>query len=251
MSKYSAVGALLFAVTLSLPNRSSAYGLKHASNGDYVHWQGRSVSLRIDPALENMLGDGEIRAAVSMASDAWRGFASVPDIAIEKGAPPAYSSSQRGNGIYLLPKWPFESQQLAVTVVTYDQNGDVLGADVLVNGEKSFALLNEGDSVQSDRYDIAAVLTHEFGHVLGLDESYQHPEATMFPQIHQGETRPRLLSNDDQAGVTAIYAELRNQSPAPAAGCSVTSMNAGSNVSTGALFLLVGGLLAARRRLPV
>jgi predicted Zn-dependent protease len=236
MSKYtSSVASLAFLALSWLPN--------------VVRWEKRNVTLRIDPALEQMLQAGQVRSAALMASDAWRGFASVPDITIEDGTPAAYDAGRRGNGIYLLAKWPFKANQLAVTVVTYAESGEVLGVDVLVNGEKQFALFSEGQTaVYSERYDLAAVLTHELGHVLGLDESYEHPEATMFPQIHQGETHQRLISEDDQQAVTQAYLAPFASSSAKA-GCSVTGPHAAS-AGNGMLGCVVGllSLVAVRSR---
>lgn len=252
MLKYQApVASLVFVFMLCLPSVSKAYGVKHTTSGNEVRWGTARVSLRIDPALEGLLESGQVRSAAVMASEAWRGFGNAPTLAIEVGAPPAYDSTRRGNGIYLLNKWPFKPQQLAVTVVTFNQDGSVLGADVLVNGEKPFALFAEGqDELSAESYDLASVLTHELGHVLGLDESYQHPEATMFPQIRQGETRPRVLAEDDQQGVMDIY-----HTPLPAAApqmaCAVR--DPGTNVHRGALCGVLAGAtllgLGRRRRI--
>ncbi len=245
------IASLVFVVVLSIPSMSFAYNAKHSASGGLVHWQQHKVSLRIDPRLETLLADGQVRAAVNMATDAWRGFSNVPDIAIEDGAPPAYDPDHRGNGIYLMDKWPFQPNQLAVTVLTYAGNGDVLGVDVLVNGEKSFALLNEAAAPDSaaEHYDLGAVLTHELGHVLGLDESYDHPEATMFPQIHAGEVRPRVLSTDDENGVMDVYhdAAVAEAAAAAPAGCSVSQPH-GTHGLAGLLSLVLGALVVVARR---
>jgi MYXO-CTERM domain-containing protein len=188
-----------------------------------------------------------VRAAATMASDSWRGFPGVPDIEIEKGAPPAYDANHRGDAIYLLHDWPFEANQLAVTLVTFEQNGEVLGVDVLVNADKSFALLAEPNAAATDHYDLAAVFTHELGHVLGLDESFDHPEATMWPQIRMGEFHQRVLSDDDEEGVIAVY-----EAPMPKQveqGCSVVMSNARRSppALSAALFGLAGLFLSRRR----
>lgn len=235
---------LAFIAALALPNVTFAYTLKLTDYGNPIRWRGNKVALRVDPKLEQAMGT-EVRAAAVMASEAWRGFADVPDVTIEAGSPPEYNANRRGNAIYYLEKWPFESNQLAVTLVTYRQTGEVIGVDVLVNGSKHFKLYPEGDQTnsQGEQYDLAAVLTHEIGHVLGLGESYDHPEATMWPQIRTGEFTQRTLADDDQDGVIAAYA-------APIAdsefGCSVGKPGR-SQSSTLAPIALAGLLLVAAR----
>jgi hypothetical protein len=143
----------------------------------------------------------DVRGAAVMATEAWRGFPNVPDVVIEEGAPPAYNANKRGNAIYWLDKWPFESNQLAVTLVTYRQTGEVIGVDVLVNGSKNFKVFPEDDkSENAIHYDLAAVLTHEIGHVLGLGESYDHMDATMWPQIRTHELKQRSLDKRRPGG---------------------------------------------------
>lgn len=47
-------------------------------------------------------------------------------------------------------------------------------------------------------------MTHETGHFLGLAHSHQ-PDATMYPVYQQGTTMIRNLSDDDIAGICAVY----------------------------------------------
>jgi MYXO-CTERM domain-containing protein len=222
-----------------------AYTLKLTDYGNPIRWRGNKVALRVDPKLERAMGT-EVRSAAVMASEAWRGFSDVPDVTIEDGAPPEYNANRRGNAIYYLEKWPFESNQLAVTLVTYRQTGEVIGVDVLVNGSKSFKLYSEGEQPQqAEQYDLAAVLTHEIGHVLGLGESYDHPEATMWPQIRTGEFTQRTLADDDQDGVIAAYAVPIADSEF---GCSVGRGASSQNSAVFAPIALAGMLMLWSRR---
>jgi hypothetical protein len=108
----------------------------------------------------------------------------------------------------MLP-WPFAPEQLAVTVSTYDLDGRMIGADVLVNGESDYALLADREDVPGmSQHDLAAVLTHEMGHVLGLDESPDDQSATMWPYIRGGDVHQRTLSEDDEEGIVAAYQDM-------------------------------------------
>ena len=242
-----AVAAL--ATVFSFPQAASAYVVKRSSTGASVRWYNQKIAIRIDPALEAMLPAGEVRAAAAMASDAWRGIGDAPELVVEAGSPDGYSADSRTDSIYLVKDWPYNTNQVAVTVLNYSKDGRILGMDVLVNGNKRFAMLSENDSrgIVTGTHDLGAVLTHEFGHVLGLDESDDHEEATMFPYVRAGEVRQRVLSADDEEGVVAAYkAEL----PKAPAACSV-SANVGANSSHSGLFgalLMLGAAVAVSRK---
>ena len=240
--------SLLFA-TAALPSSASAYTLKHTKAGSMVRWYAHSVTVRVDPKLEAMLPAGQVRAALNMASDAWRGIGDAPEIVIADGAPSAYDADKRNNGVYLLNAWPFGADQLAVTVLTYSTTGQILGMDVLVNGNKRFELLSEQQSaVGADAHDFAAVMTHEFGHVLGLDEDNEDDQATMWPYIRKGEVHQRTIDEQDELGVTEAYATAApNAEAAKTAGACSATGSIGSHGGHG-LFGL-GLLLAAALRI--
>ncbi len=163
-------------VLVAAPTVASAYTLKTTSNGSQIRWAQDAISMRFDPKLERLLERESVNAASVMASEAWRGFRSVPDILINKGKPKqtGFTSDKPTNGIYLADPWPYEPEKLAVTVTTYEEStGRLLDADVLVNPKATFAMLSEYNDQcdPSGAYDFVSILTHEFGHVLGLGES--------------------------------------------------------------------------------
>jgi hypothetical protein len=118
--------------------------------------------------------------------------------------------------------WPYEPDKLAVTVVTYElSTGRLLDADVLVNAHVPFDMVDESAPGELVSYDLAAVLTHEAGHMLGLGESDADPMATMWPYARMGDTHQRTLATDDEEGVIAAYA---GAPPQPVAGCGGASV---------------------------
>jgi hypothetical protein len=149
-----------------------------------------------------------------------------PDIDISDKPAPGYQATERTNGIYLMNPWPFPKEQLAVTVSTYDLDGNMIGADVLVNAESSFAVLPDGeDHLGMLQHDLPSVLTHEFGHVLGLDESPTDQMATMWPYIRGGDVHQRTLTTDDESGVTDAYHGVTfNAATAANGGCTQASV---------------------------
>jgi hypothetical protein len=227
-----------------------AYLLKTTKAGARVRWSDTVVTMRIDPKLEEALGKDSIRAALSMATDAWRGLPGVPTIALSNEPAPGYQLTERTNGIYFMKPWPFPKEQLAVTVSTYASNGRMIGADILVNGETEYALLADGsDHSGMHQHDLGAVLTHEMGHVLGLDESPDDESATMWPYIRAGEVHQRTLSDDDEQGVIEAYA---GAAPTESMGCGQASVvgaaRAAQPMAAYGWLLAVAGLGILRRR---
>lgn len=236
---------------VSWAGSAAAYTHKLTSTGQPVRWASgvERVVLRVDPAVERMLPAGQAYAAIAIALDAWR-FEGVPDVVVGEGVPAAYDDSTRGNGIYVLHDWPFDSKRLAVTVTSYMPSGELLGADVLINGNIEYGLLHEDDRVHAApaRHDLAAVLTHEIGHVLGLDESEADETATMWPFIRAGETHQRSLDQDDEEGIVELY---RLSLDVPNAGCSLSAVARHPSQSPrGSSFLLLTamGLLWVRSK---
>lgn len=187
-----------------------AYSLKHTTTGGVVRWPSstRKVELRVDPKLREFLPQRQANQALYMAADAWRGFEHVPDIeVIVDEAPPDYDPDRRSGGVYLVSPWTYEANRLAITVTSYYPSGELVGVDVLVNGDVDYALLPEGalSNAMRTKHDLGAVMTHEFGHVLGLDESEDDATATMWPYIRAGETHQRSLSVDDEDALLDLY----------------------------------------------
>lgn len=205
---------------------ASAYTLKSTTKGERIRWGQDVIAMRVDPQLDQIVDLTTTTAASVMASEAWRGYTNVPDLIIKKGSPDpvGYSDSDHPtNGIYIYDPWPYEPEKLAVTVTTFEEaTGRLLDADVLVNPDVHFELfVNENNDNGDEAYDFAAILAHEFGHVLGLGESYEDPMATMWPQIARGETHKRSLSDDDESGIVAAYS---GPAPEDAMGCGKTSI---------------------------
>lgn len=248
MRKLSMV--LCVAAVLGLPMKASAFALKTTEAGRPVRWQHSRVELRIDPRLEAAFGAEAVKRAAVVAGEAWRGLANAPDVVIADGAPAPYDTEQRNNGIYLLAEWPYDHDQVAMTVTSYTPGGEIVGVDILVNGQRSFEMLPE-PSNGAPQHDLAAVLTHEVGHALGLAHSEEDPDATMYPRIAAGETHQRTLSADDEAAIMEAYAAampVATTSEARVAACTAVAGNGGSSSWMSAAMLMLGTALVLRRR---
>lgn len=169
---------------------------------------------------------------------------------------------------------------IAITIVSFDRRtGEILDADVELNqntDQNPNGFVFSTGAPAPDTADLPTILTHEFGHALGLGHSDQD-RAVMWPTAGMGEQRI-TLNTDDAEGVCDIYAFDRrpsaqcdapgttqrpeltcNDTPyggfAPSAdggraigGCSVLpGSTARSRAWMGAL-LAAGAIVASRRR---
>ncbi len=248
--KYS-TAAVILAVGLIAPAGAQAYGINKSQTGHAVRWGVDTVAFRLDMALVDALPPGDAVAATAMAFDAWRGLPRVPDLIVRPGTPTKvgyFEDEPESNGIYWIGDWTMNPDMLAVTVVTYGSaTGEVLDADVLVNGEAAYRLLDESGPRDHGHYDLAAVMTHEAGHTLGLDESDADLMATMWPQVHPGDTHQRTLSEDDEAGVIANYAGSLPEAPMGCGQASVLGRSVGRTPVLGLAFLLFAAAVIAVR----
>jgi hypothetical protein len=90
---------------------------------------------------------------------------------------------------------------LAVTFTSFNAStGTFADADIIFNMSQPFA----AGPVTSGRFDLESVLTHEIGHLLGLDHT-DVLSATMFQSTPFAVDSQRTLSADDIAGLRATY----------------------------------------------
>ena len=83
----------------------------------------------------------------------------------------------------------------------YSSNLRCYEADVDIN--MSYAWKNDGSS---DAFDVGNAITHELGHLLGLDDS-AYTDATMYGSAPLGETKKRTIEQDDKNGIATLYAQ--------------------------------------------
>lgn len=259
--------------------------MKQTESGATVRWHSNAVSLRIDPSMQRYFNRMAVRDMVEDAAFAWGGLPGVPELLISEGVPgPQGFDSKRGtdNGVYLVEDWKLAESSLAVTVATFEtKSGKIVDTDILVNPNHPLAVLatepeapveepdapvkepdgpakkpdtpvKEPDAHAKERdahateFDIAGVMTHEMGHVLGLGESYDVRMATMWPNVARGEIHQRDLHEDDETGAETAYAQAIAAESATSSGCGGASVmvRRGQGASP-IVWLAMGGALIA------
>ncbi len=125
-------------------------------------------------------------------------------------------------------RWTYQpggDNTLAKTTVTYDtKTGEILDADIEIN--HAYNEITTTDDPKLVKYDLQSILTHEFGHFLGLDHT-KDSAATMNASYDPGTTDLRTLEDDDLGGVCAIYPPKRVGT------CDTAPRGGSSNVCAG------------------
>jgi MYXO-CTERM domain-containing protein len=113
--------------------------------------------------------------------------------------------------------WDDDPSKYAVTTVTFNvDDGSIYDADMAINASNWHLTTTEG--LAGADVDLLSVVTHEAGHFLGLAHALPaNADATMHSSYAAGNIDPRDLTDDDRAGICAVYP------PAPiAATCDAT-----------------------------
>ncbi len=97
---------------------------------------------------------------------------------------------------------------LAVTYTWYDQStGAVAETDTIFNDRFAWNWSNQANCAYSGFYDVQDILTHETGHWMGLDDTYDasFSNNTMYGYGSPTEVKKDTLSTGDILGVQTIY----------------------------------------------
>jgi MYXO-CTERM domain-containing protein len=201
------ITALVGSAVLLAPLTSFAFQVKRTDEGATIKWNRAKVAFKLNEGGSDDMGFEATRRAIKASFDQWN-LEHGTDIELTfegttTDTEPGFNRSGENTNLVTFEEeaWPFEQTALAVTLTTFNtRTGELLDADIIVNGQH-YTWGNGGEEAQ---HDLANSLTHEVGHFVGLDHSHQL-EATMYPSAHPGELKKRDLSDDDTAGLFALY----------------------------------------------
>ena len=195
-----------------------AHSDQRLPGGDPVRWHRATVDFVVDPTMFDADTLPDPLSMVRAASGVWGGIGHVPRFEVRAAplGPVGYDASAHVNtsGIALFRRnFPqrLDRAVLALTLLTRNSaTGEIVDADVIVDAERNrFARLSpEGMlGVPGAPNDYQNVITHEFGHVLGLVEDPGDPAATMYPSSQPGEVGKRALAPVDRESAARAYAD--------------------------------------------
>jgi hypothetical protein len=243
-----------FGVCFAAP--SFAAELLTTSDGTPLSWpRGKHIVLHVDPAHAPTDG-ATFMKLLEEGFSVWNDAAAQAPTAEAVIGEPALGDEQSHRVQVLQEDWPYDDATLAVTTYTYSKKtGALVDADIVVNGNGP--CFSTADNMPSSCYDLLSVLAHEAGHFLGLDHNPNDADAVMYPTLAAGDTRKRVLSDDDRAGIAMNYGAASSQAAPKATAVTngaaredftVARMGCSQAEPSGALmFLLVGAVLFLRR----
>jgi hypothetical protein len=214
--KYLFVLILLANFTVS----STAYTLQFTDDTQTVRlrWSKNVIPITLSTSLlksHNVKAETDVLGAVRRSLKTWEKAADVKFRVLWSENQTVSPPGNAGDGINLITVAQTaenllmfggdSSETAARTRIFFNRQGAITEADIVLN---PFSLFSTDESVGT--FDLEATVTHEIGHLLGLEHS-SVVGATMYE--HQGKngiyslpnTAPRSLAEDDIAGIRAIY----------------------------------------------
>lgn len=203
----------------SLPVRAYTLQYTDATGRVKVKWATNKIEIYLSSSLNqpqtNIKTGNNVLEAVKNALKRWEDVANIEFVLIPTNDLSVSSLESEGDGKSLITIAP-TAENFALftgnaneiagrTRLFYTKTGRITEADIVLNPYQQFS--TDGTNLT---YDIEATITHEIGHLLGLEHSCVMG-ATMQPR--QGKNglydlfafAPRTLSEDDKAGVRSLY----------------------------------------------
>lgn len=214
------LGALLVAL-LTLAGARDAYAFKcsrvGANFGPSLVWTERRIPWYAAESLFDLYPDraaaeADVRAAFMAWEEVPCSDLELPLAAVISGLKAGYDpDGENRNVVVQLPVgWPYDEGAIAVTTSAYDtRTGVVVDADVEINAEHfEFTRVDDSCDPNAGTMDLRNALTHEVGHVIGLEHppnSPRYAETTMFASAPPCERKKQTLEKDDVDGICSIY----------------------------------------------
>ena len=291
--------AAVLAAALIYTKPAAAYVRYLSNNGKMFKWPQTCVELVTYPAgLEPMMPVEETIGAINASAATWSrtgDSCTYLDIMVTSSSDPTPRATNDGRNLVIfrndmwckqLPNgdcdttMPYDPAALALTSVSAStSSGTIRDADIEVNAVifkwADLVAHPELRSAGQQVHDLQNAVTHEMGHLIGLDHTcYFQPPApldetgapipdcadasaavlatTMFPSANPGDIDKRTLAPDDQLAVCEIYPAAQDpmmcapQGKPPGGGCSLSATAGVPTPAAGFVGLIAAALLVAR-----
>jgi hypothetical protein len=102
---------------------------------------------------------------------------------------------------------PYSNDGVIAVTLIWSRGNQILETDLRMNTHYEWSISEDG---VSGTMDMQSILTHEFGHWVGLNDLYKNPDywLTMFGYASAGQTWKQTLGQGDINGIRAFYGGL-------------------------------------------
>ncbi len=212
---------LIFVVLLNLTWQATAYTTQFADTGETLrlHWKANIIPIAVSTSMlkpnSYIRPDSDVEGAIRRSLETWEKASNVKFQISWTDKQTISPSGKAGDGVNLITiaatpenilTFGNDAGEIAArTRIFFSRKGFITEADIVLNPYEQFS--TDGST---GTYDLESTLTHEIGHLLGLEHSMVMG-ATMYE--YQGKngaynllgTSLRSLSEDDLAGIRALY----------------------------------------------
>jgi matrixin len=219
-SRRTWVAPLLALACVLAPRAALAYACSRTGTnfGPSLIWTNRTIPWFISGTLGVKTVDHDLAVEEIKASfHTWEAVdcsdLSLPFQSEEQGLKAGFdaASDSNKNVVVFIPQgWPYDPGVVAVTTNNFDtRTGIIYDSDIEVNNQEfRFVVADASCDKRSGVMDLRNAITHEVGHLLGLDHPPNEPQFaddTMFASAPPCETKKRDLAQDDIDGICSIY----------------------------------------------
>ena len=192
----SRLGPALLLLTLTAVPLESAVRLTSSVNGQVVEvqWPEAAFPIRYKTDSRLMTGLG----GSAMLDRAFSTWSAVPNGHVSfasDGIGAGLRAAKDGQNVITVADDLFANQRAIAITTNWDDKGTLIESDIQID-----------PSMVGGSYNMQQAITHEVGHLLGLDHSGVL-SAVMYPYVSRG-TEEVTLDSDDRIGLATIYAQI-------------------------------------------